>query len=165
MQTSNFPPRERRLIHGERQTATKDDKGHGRRERRTLISSTGLNSFLEWPFVAQAFKLTRCRTRHGETTSETVYGITSLRRDQADAGDLLRLVRSHWGIENTVFYVRDVTLGEDQCRVRTGTAPHILSGIRNIVLNLLHRIEGINIAARLRRHAAHPLEALRLLKE
>lgn len=75
------------------------------------------------------------------------------------------MVRGHWGIENSVFYVRDVTLGEDHCRVRTGTAPHILSGMRNTVLNLLHRIEGINIAAALRRHAAHPLEALKLLRE
>ena len=152
-------------MHGERQSATTHNKGHGRSERRTLISSTALNSFLEWPFVAQAFKLTRCRTYHGKTTSETVYGITSLRRDQADAHELTRLVRAHWEIENSVFYVRDVTLGEDQCRVRTGTAPHILSTLRNSVLNLLHRIDGINIAAALRRHAAHPLEALRILKE
>lgn len=75
----------------------------------------------------------------------------------------MSMIRNHWGIENSVFHVRDVTLGEDQCRVRTGNAPHILSGIRNIILNLLHRIDGVNIAAKLRRHAAHPLEALKLL--
>jgi predicted transposase YbfD/YdcC len=163
LKTSNFPPHEKKLVHAERQSATTNDKAHGRSERRTLVSSTGLNSFLEWPCVAQAFKLTRRRTYQGKTESETLYGITSLRRDQASARDLLRLVRTHWGIENSVFHVRDVTLGEDQCRVRTGTAPHILSDIRNIILNLLHRIEGVNIAATLRRHAAHPLEALRLL--
>lgn len=151
------------MVHAERQSAATCNKGHGRSEQRTLLSSTGLNSFLEWPFVAQAFKLTRCRTCQGKTEIETVYGITSLRRDQAHAHDLLRLVRTHWGIENSVFYVRDVTLGEDHCRVRTGTAPHILSGIRNIVLNLLHQIKDVNIAAMLRRHAAHPLEALKLL--
>lgn len=149
----------------ERQSATTCDKGHGRRERRTLLSSTGLNSFLEWPFIAQAFKLTRRRTCQGETTTETHYGITSLRRDQADARALLDMIRKHWEIENTIFHVRDVTLGEDQCRVRTGTAPHILSTIRNSLLNLLHRIDGVNIAATLRRHAAHPQEALKLLRE
>ncbi len=149
----------------ERQSASTCGKGHGRRERRTLLSSTGLNSFLEWPFVAQAFKLTRRRTYRGETKSEIHYGITSLRRDQADARALLRMVRGHWGIENTIFHVRDVTFGEDQCRVRTGTAPHILSAIRNGLLNLLHRTDGINIAATLRRHAAHPQEALKLLRE
>lgn len=152
------------MAHAERQSATSFNKGHGRRERRTLISSTGLNSFLEWPFVAQAFKLTRRRTIKGATQTETLYGITSLRRDQADARDLMRMIRGHWGIENSVFHVRDVTLGEDQCRVRTGTAPHILSAIRNVVLNLLHKIKDVNIAAMLRRHAAMPLEALCLIK-
>jgi predicted transposase YbfD/YdcC len=152
------------LAHAERQSATTYGKGHGRKERRTLVSSTGLNSFLEWPFVAQAFKLTRRRTIHDETQSDILYGITSLRRDQADARDLMRMIRGHWGIENSLFYVRDVTLGEDQCRVRKGSAPLILSTLRNVVTNLLHRIDGVNIAAMLRRHAAHPLEALKLIK-
>jgi len=120
---------------------------------------------LEWPFVAQAFKLTRRRTFHGETKTQTVYGITSLRRDQADARALLRMVRGHWGIENKIFHVRDVTLGEDQCRVRTGAAPHILSTIRNSLLNLLRRADTRNVAAVLRRHAAHPDEALKLLRQ
>ena len=92
------------------------------------------------------------------------YGITSLRRDQANASELLKLVRSHWGIENSLFYVRDVCLGEDHCRVRTGTAPHILSTLRNAMLNLLRSAGSTNIAADLRRHAAVPLEALNLLK-
>ena len=148
----------------ERQSATTYDKSHGRREHRTLLSSTGLNSFIEWPYVAQAFKLTRRRTCRGQTTTQTHYGITSLRRDQADARTLLRMVREHWGIENKIFHVRDVTLGEDHCRVRTGAAPYILSTIRNSLLNLLRRFNKINIAASLRRHAAHPQEALKLLR-
>jgi predicted transposase YbfD/YdcC len=152
------------LASAERQSASSSNKGHGRIEERTLISSTGLNSYLDWPFLAQAFKLTRSRTRHGKTCTAVVYGITSLRRDQASADDLLKLVRSHWGIENSVFYVRDVCLGEDHCRVRTGTAPHILSTLRNTMLNLLRSAGSTNIAATLRRHAAAPLEALGLLK-
>ena len=152
------------MASAERQSASSTDKGHGRTEIRTLISSTGLNSYLDWPFIAQAFKLTRSRTVHGKTSIEIAYGITSLRRDQANACELLKLVRSHWGIENSVFHVRDVSLGEDLCRVRTGTAPHILSTLRNTLLNLL-RISGVtNIAAVLRRHAAFPMEALSLLK-
>jgi hypothetical protein len=162
--TQNFPPRERRLVHGERQIASSTNKGHGRLETRVLISSTGLNSFLDWPFIAQAFKLTRTRELHGQPHTEEFYGITSLRRDQATAKDLLRLTRVHWGIENSVFYVRDVAMGEDHCRVRTGTAPHVLSSIRNAALNLLRRNACTNIAAALRRFCAHPLEALALLR-
>ena len=67
-------------------------------------------------------------------------------------------------IENGVFHVRDVTLGEDGCRVRTGGAAMILSTMRNVVLNLLSRMGVTNKAAALRRHSAHPGEALALVQ-
>lgn len=115
--------------------------------------------------MAQAFRLVRQRTLHGKTTTETVYGITSLPPHRADADSLLRLTRQHWGIENRVFYVRDVTFGEDHCRVRTGSAPMILSTLRNLALNLLTRYAVPNKAAALRRHAARPHEALALIRK
>jgi predicted transposase YbfD/YdcC len=157
-------PRERKLAEAERQKASSYDKKHGRRERRTLISTTALNDYLDWPGVAQCCKLVRQRTIHGQTSTETVFGITSLPREKADAQRLLKLVRQHWVIENGVFYVRDVTMGEDGCRVRTGDAASILSVMRNVVLNLLNRLGVANKAAALRRHAAHPQEALRLVR-
>jgi predicted transposase YbfD/YdcC len=157
-------PRERRLAEAERQTARRCNKGHGRIERRTLISTTALNDYVEWPGVAQCFKLVRERTMHGKTTTETVFGITSMDRDKADARRLLKLTRQHWQIENGVFYVRDMSMGEDHCRVRTAGAPMILSTMRNVVLNLLNRLGVTNKAAQLRRHAAHPDEALMLVR-
>ena len=105
-------PRERKLAEAERQTATRCNKGHGRIERRTLTSTTSLNDYADWPGVAQCFKLVRERTAHGKTTSETVFGITSVPRERADARRLLTLTRQHWQIENGVFHVRDVTMGE-----------------------------------------------------
>jgi hypothetical protein len=123
-----------------------------------------LNDYADWPGLAQCFKLVRERTVHGKTTSETVFGITSVPRGRADARRLLKLTRQHWQIENGVFHVRDVTLGEDDCRVRTGGAPMILSTLRNVVLNVLNGPGVANKAAALRRHAAHPREALMLLR-
>ena len=41
------------------------------------------------------------------------------------AGETLEYVRGHWGIENRLHYVRDVTLGEDASQVRTGAAPQV----------------------------------------
>ena len=113
------------------------DKGHGRRERRTLTSSTAPNDYLDWPGVGQVFRRERERAAGGRTTVEVVYGITSLTRAQANAGQLLTLVRGHWGIENRLHYVRDVTLGEDACRVRKGAAPEVLAARRNAVVHLL----------------------------
>ena len=35
------------------------DKGHGRKERRELWSTTELNGYLDWPDVGQVFELER----------------------------------------------------------------------------------------------------------
>lgn len=160
-----FPPWERKLVAAERQTAVTTTKAHGRIETRTLTRSIALRDYVDWPDMAQAFRLVRQRTLRGKTTTETGYGITSLPPDRADADTLLRLTRQHWGIENRVFYVRDVTFGEDHCRVRTGSAPMILSTLRNLALNLLNRKAVSNKAAALRRHAAQPHEALALIHQ
>ena len=157
-------PRERRLAESERQTATASDKGHGRREKRTLISTTSLSDgYLDWPNLGQCFKLVRERAVGSKTTTETVFGITSLKREQADAARLLKLTRSHWSVES-LFHVRDVTFGEDACRARTGAAPVILSAFRNAAITLLDQNGQANKAAALRRHAAHPNEALALVR-
>lgn len=147
----------------ERETASTTDKGHGRLERRTLTATGALNTYLGWPGVQQAFRLVRERTFQGQTTVEIAYGITSLSRAQAPATQLLKLTRQHWGIES-LFHVRDVTFGEDACRVRTGCAPLVLSGLRNLCIHLLASAGCKNRAATQRRHAAHPAEALALLK-
>lgn len=157
-------PRERRLAQAERQKASSCNKGHGRIERRTLTSTTALNDYADWPGVGQCFQRVRQRTIRGQTQTETVLGITSMGREQADARRLLKLTRKHWTIENGVFYVRDVSLGEDACRVRSGSAPMILSTLRNVAINLLNGSGVTNKAAALRRHAAHPNEALRLVR-
>jgi predicted transposase YbfD/YdcC len=160
-------PRERKLAAAERQAATSTDKGHGRVERRTLTSTTALSggkdAYLDWPHLGQCFKLVRERTTNGRTTTETVYGITSLTREKADAARLLKLVRCHWSVE-ALFHVRDVTFGEDACRVRSGSAPYALSALRNAAFTLLEQGGVANKAAALRRHAAHPAEALALVR-
>lgn len=165
-----LPPRQRRLAKAERQTAQTTDKAHGRLEVRTLISTTQLDeNCLDFPGVAQCFKITRTRTLRdrptGEikTTCETVCGVTSLPRDRADANRLLALVRAHWGIENKVFHVRDQTMGEDACRVRKKSAPVIFSTLRNAVLNLLQTLKVKNRAAQLRTFCANPVKALRAI--
>ena len=65
--------------------ASTTDKGHGRREKRTLRTTTILTLHQCWPGLAQGFELTRERTEKGRTSVEVVYGITSLRPEQADA--------------------------------------------------------------------------------
>jgi hypothetical protein len=130
---------------------------------RTLISTTILNDYKDWPGLAQVFKLTRERTVAGEKSTEIAYGITSLPRECCDAKRLLGLTRGHWGIENRLHYVRDVTMGEDGCRVRKGAAPQILAAVRNVALHILSGVKPNNIAASIRHLAAKPFKAVRLV--
>ena len=76
---------------------------------------------------------------------------------------MLALWRGHWQIENGSHWVRDVTLGEDACQVRTGHAPAVFAACRNTCLGLLRRAGYRNVAAALRRHSMYPREALALL--
>ncbi len=87
--------------------------GHGRIEVRQLcvLSVPADLTWFVWPGRCQVFSLqreTRCK-KSGRVRRETVYGITSLSQKQADAATLLKMVRSHWQIENGLHWVRDVT--------------------------------------------------------
>lgn len=139
------------------------EKGHGRVEKRTVRTTSVLTLHQKWPGLAQGLEITRERTVKGETTVEVEYAMTSLKPAVADAKRLSSLVREHWGMENGLHWVRDVTLGEDGCRVRKGSAPQVLAAVRNAVIHLLATVEAPNHAAALRRLNAHPEEALALL--
>lgn len=139
-------------------------KAHGRTERRTIRTSTLMNGYLaDWPGLAQVYWLRRERTYRGVTSVEDEYGITSLGREKADAARLLRLRREHWRIENGLHYIRDVTMGEDGCRVRKGSAAPILAGLRNAALALLPKLKRASIAEAIRHCAFRPTRAIRLL--
>jgi hypothetical protein len=161
---ATFPPWERAVAKAERTHATTRDKGHGRYEERALTATGALAGYLDWPGARQVFRLERTRTIHGQTSSEVVYGITSLPVEKADATRLLGLTRHHWRIENSLYYVRDVVFGEDACRARKGSTPRFLAAIRNLTITLLARAGVACLASALRRHAARPLEALVLLQ-
>jgi predicted transposase YbfD/YdcC len=109
-------------------------------EIRTLRLTTTLTKKQEWAGLKQGFELTRERTEKGKKTVEVVYGITSLSPKRADAERLLELTREHWGIENGLHYRRDVTLGEDQSRIRKGTAPQVMAALRNAVIHVAQEV-------------------------
>jgi hypothetical protein len=89
--------------------------------------------------------------------------ITSVPRERADAATLLGWARGHWGIENRLHYVRDVTLGEDANRTRSGSGPQTLAALRNLAISVLRLRAATNIAAALRRNAARAHELLPIL--
>jgi hypothetical protein len=143
--------------------ATTVDKGHGRTEKRTLRTTSILTLTHKWPGLKQGFELRRERRIKGKTTVEVVYGVTSLSPQEADAAKLLVFVRDHWKIENELHYVRDVTLGEDACRVRSGAAPQVLAALRNALVHLLAGVDAESCPAAIELLQVNPTQAMKLI--
>jgi predicted transposase YbfD/YdcC len=147
--------------------AAETEQGHGRTDTRKLETTTILTMGVKWPGLAQGFRITRTRVVKGVTTTEVHYGITSLTEKEAGAKRLLELVRGHWRIENGLHWVRDVTMGEDACRVRRGAAPQVLAAFRNMAVFLLSGLgppdEAPNRARAMRRLGANAPQAMQLL--
>jgi predicted transposase YbfD/YdcC len=118
---------------------------------------------MNWPGLAQVCRLVHQTQRKGRWHTEVHYKITSLPPQRAGPAALLRLSRTHWAIENQLHYVRDVTLGEDASRIRSGRAPQAMAAIRNLVVAVLHRHAMTNRAAGLRHFAWHPDQAAQAL--
>jgi hypothetical protein len=132
------------------------------------LGSTGTHR-TPWPHIRQICRLERHRVPVrrgvpvGKASVEVSYYITSLPPERADAARLLTLIRGHWGIENRLHHVRDVTFDEDRSAVRSGAAPQVMATARNLVLALLRRQRHANIAATLRTYASRPRSAIELV--
>lgn len=140
-------------------------KGHGRIEKRTIWVSTELNDYLDWPGVAQVFRLERevWHAKYQGRTHQVVYGLTSLPPDQAPPQKLLALTRQYWGIENGLHYRRDVTLHEDNTRLTVGSSGQNMAILNNLVVSLCIQAGHANLAKARRRFSAHPAQGLRLI--
>jgi predicted transposase YbfD/YdcC len=127
-------------------TATEDDRGHGRTERRTIRTAKADNTL--FPGAAQAFRLRRdTGDLDGSWTGkEIVFGITSLPADLAGPVHLNHYERRHWTVENKIHWVRDVTFREDNSQVRTGTAPRAMASFRNLAISTIRLAGRANIA-------------------
>jgi predicted transposase YbfD/YdcC len=129
------------------------DRGHGRRETRTLKAVTvATPEGLGFPHAAQAVRITRTRTVAGKTTRETAYLIVTLPAEQAQPADLHTWARLEWHIENRLHWIRDVTLHEDAHQAHTGNGPAVAAVLRNTAIGY-HRTNGQTNIARATRHA------------
>jgi predicted transposase YbfD/YdcC len=147
------------------ETVQQTNKGHGRQETRTLTVSRQLKGFSDWPYLEQVFKLERhfISLKTGEVHDQTVYGFTSLSREEITPLKLLEMTRSYWGIENGLHYRRDVTLREDYTRMTKGKAGQAMACLNNLLLGILiSKKKYRTIPAARRYYNAHPAEALDL---
>lgn len=159
--TAEHPKRPRRAL-GQARTVR---LAHGRLEERRLWAVAAPPD-LGFPYARQVVRLHRRRIakRTGEIlTDETVYGVTSLRPEQASPQQLLRLWQRHWTIENTEHWVRDVVFGEDRATTHTAHAHQALAAFRNLAIALIHLWRGSAITAAREYYASHPAVLFRRL--
>ena len=71
----------------------------------------------------------RYREENGVLHEETMFFISSL---PPRVRKLAKYLRGHWGIENSLHWVLDVTFREDDSRIRKGNGPEIASIFRSL---------------------------------
>lgn len=118
------------------------NKGHGRIEIRQCWALSDpralevLGHHEGWRKLTSLVMVQRERRRGDQVQTETAYFISSL---PPEADRLLRAVRHHWRIENSLHWVLDVIFHEDDARLRIGDGAENFAILRRMVLNLLRR--------------------------
>ncbi len=115
------------------------DGDHGRIETRRYYQSEDLKWFADrdlWEGLNSVGVVESTRELDGEISTERRYYLSSL---PLNVEQFARAVRSHWGIENKLHWVLDVSLGEDRSRARAGHAAENLATLRRLALNMLKK--------------------------
>jgi len=117
------------------------EKDHGRIETRRcwMVEETALEWLAreeQWPGLASVAAVESERRIGKKTTKETRYFISSL---QGNVKQLAEAARKHWGIENSLHWVLDVIMNEDQNRIRKDHAPENTALLRRLALNLIKK--------------------------
>jgi predicted transposase YbfD/YdcC len=115
------------------------EKGHGRIETRRYYQSDQLGWFADrgaWEGLTSVGVVEATREINGSKTTERRYYLSSL---PVNIELFAHAVRSHWGIENKLHWVLDISFGEDYSRARSGHAAENLATLRRLALNLLKK--------------------------
>ena len=115
------------------------DGDHGRIETRQYW----ITSEIEWLGAQaswanlQSVGMVESRREIGDTVqSDTRYFLTSL---PAQGVRFAEAVRQHWGIENALHWVLDVSFDEDACRIRKDKGAQTFAILRHMAVNLVRR--------------------------
>ena len=115
---------------------TYDHNTHGRYEQRKVEIFDDLYQIeKEWTMVKRIIKVTAKVISYANVTHETRYYISDLKEN---AQTFSHIIRSHWKIENSLHYVKDVAFLEDFSRIKTSQIPAVTSLLRSLAINILN---------------------------
>lgn len=112
---------------------------HGKIEIRkhwTTSDIAWLQGKEHWQNLNTICMVERERQFEDKTESETSYYIGSI---DNNAQAFAAAVRSHWGIENSLHWVLDVSFREDDSRIRKNHSPENFAVLRHIALNMIKK--------------------------
>lgn len=111
---------------------------HDRHEwrRATVVRDTHFAAAYDFPGVVALGRITSRRRVHGRRADPPLVRYFLLSK-YIPAKRLLRIVRSHWGIENQLHWVLDVVFNEDGNRSRKDNAPENLAILRRLAVNIV----------------------------
>jgi predicted transposase YbfD/YdcC len=143
-----------RLDHISAECHTTLDADHGRLETRHYwitsdIECLGVKG--SWAKITSVGLVEAQREIGGEVSREQRFFLTSL---PSDVIRFAQAVREHWGVENTLHWVLDVSFREDDCRIRQGHGAQNMAVLRHMALNLLRREPGHKRGIKARRKRA-----------
>ncbi|HEX9958829.1 MAG TPA: ISAs1 family transposase [Fibrella sp.] len=151
--------------------ATSDwERGHGRLEQRQYQCFSLDKAVFAPRWRAAGFQtliyIRRSRQAlvGGPVTEESSYYLSNaLVLEPSDGAELCGAIRGHWRVE-TMHYRRDVVLSEDGLRTKRSAVSRLLSSLRTLTINLLHRLKPKNMAAQLDDFADNVSSLLQFMK-
>jgi hypothetical protein len=114
----------------------KREHNRGRLEIRYLECVEVQPSQVGFPGARLAARLETRVKRNGQWSAEVVYLVSSFTLEELQAQGMLSLKRGYWVVESRLHHCLDITLREDQSRVRTPRAARVLGTIRRVVVSL-----------------------------
>ena len=115
------------------------DAEHGKIEIRKYWTTSAIDWLQgkeNWKNLKTICMVERERQFKDKTECETAYYIGSI---ENNAEKFAHAVRSHWGVENSLHWVLDVSFREDESRARKDNAPENLAVLRHIALNMIKK--------------------------
>jgi predicted transposase YbfD/YdcC len=116
------------------------DGEHGRIETRrytVLELPEILKKQHNWAGLKTIVEVCSRRELAGKPSEEDYrYYISSMSKDAVKLG---HAIRSHWGIENSLHWILDISFRDDESRIRHGHAPENIAIVKHAALNLLQK--------------------------
>ena len=106
-----------------------------------------------WTKLQTIAMVRRTRQIGDKTSEETHYYISSLPLS-AGAKSIAKAIRSHWAVENSLHWSRDVAFSEDASQTRKGEGPANLACIRRLALTQLKREKSLKVGLKNKRSRA-----------